>query len=399
MIKLKQLIILIGFFCYLDPPIIYSNSSMFPNNGIIKKQSWFWEKIFDQYDSNAFVIHDINYPEIIIDIIDFNKILAHQGKRIHRNSDQRKFTDKYLERYNIGIKRFKKYGLKAYKMGAIENRLYQVYKQNTTALYDLIKGKIEVRSQMGLKDEYQRAIYRASTYLPLMEKIFISHGLPVELTRIPFVESMFNYKAKSKVGASGIWQFMPKTAKKYLKLNYLIDERNSPLKATVAAARMLRENYKRLGNWPLAITAYNYGANGLRRAVLKVKSNNLNEIIKKYNYRRFGFASQNFYSEFVAVNKVFKNRYLSKIGKEKSFKFIKVRLPKKASIHEISKRTKISLNIFKEYNYCLKPSVFKISKKRILPKNYSLFIPQRFMTKNASAYFNKGGNIVKKWSM
>ena len=83
-----------------------------------------------------------------------------------------------------------------------------------------------------------------------MEQIFEDHNIPKNLTRIAFVESMFNEKAISKVGASGVWQFMPSTAKDFIIVDKYIDERNSPIKATEAAAKLLKANFKLLGSWP-----------------------------------------------------------------------------------------------------------------------------------------------------
>src|SRR5690606_22709448 len=114
-----------------------------------------------------------------------------------------------------------------------------------------------LRFQLGLKDRFLDGVKLSGEYLPFMDRIFIEHGLPFELTRLPIVESRYNAKARSKVGASGIWQFMPRTGADFMMINDAVDERNDPLRATEAAAKLLSINYKTLGNWPLAVTAYN----------------------------------------------------------------------------------------------------------------------------------------------
>lgn len=373
----------------------FHDPKLFPKGEIVKKQVWFWEKIFDRYDSQSFVIHDKKYPEIIIDVIDFNKISTPHGERIRSMTQtKKKITEKYIRRYRKGIQRFRQYGTKAAKISPIEDRLHQVYSQNPEAYKVLLKGGVHIRSQMGLKDEFERALHRASTYLPQMEKIFASYGLPIMLTRLPFVESMFNVKARSKVGASGIWQFMPKTAKRFLKLNYLFDERNSPLKATHAAARLLKTNYENLGTWPLAITAYNYGANGIRRAVRSVGSDDLNDLIRKYPKRRFGFASENFYAEFYAVSKVFEQKHQKRVKKLASMNLVQVNVPKRASIADVVKSTAISMNVLKKFNFCLKPRVFRRTSHKLIPKNYALYIPQEFMSESANRYFKTADTVT-----
>ncbi len=83
-----------------------------------------------------------------------------------------------------------------------------------------------------------------------------------------------------------------------------VDERNDPLTATAAAARLMKANFERLESWPLALTAYNHGASGLVRAIKKTGSRDLSVIIDKYESRRFGFASSNFYACFLAALEV-----------------------------------------------------------------------------------------------
>lgn len=372
----------------------YHDPKLFPRGEIVKKQVWFWEKIFDRYDSQSFVIHDTRFPEVIIDVIDFNRISTPYGDRIvNMTQTKKKITEKYIRRYRKGIARFRQYGSKAAKASPIEDRLHQVYSQNPEAYKKLLKGQVQIRSQMGLKDEFERALLRASHYLPQMEAIFKSYGLPVLLTRLPFVESMFNLKARSKVGASGIWQFMPRTAKQFMKLNYNVDERNSPLKATHAAAQLLSKNYASLGSWPLAITAYNYGASGIRRAVRSVGSKDLNELIKHYPRRRFGFASENFYAEFYAVSKVFEEKHVQRVKELQSMNLVQVNLPKRASIAEVARSSAISMKILKKFNSCLRPRVFRRVSSRVLPKNYALYIPKEFMNESASRYFKTASSL------
>src|SRR5690606_33234587 len=134
------------------------------------------------------------------------------------------------------------------------------------------------------------------------------------LSRVPLVESSFNVKARSRVGASGIWQFMRYTGRRLLRINYAVDERNDPITATHAAARFLRMNYDILKKWPLAITAYNHGAAGVRRMVERYKTDDIVELADE-RHGRFKFASANFYATFLAALEVEKNadRYFGKV--------------------------------------------------------------------------------------
>ncbi len=167
--------------------------------------------------------------------------------------------------------------------------------------YDLDEDGERIRSQRGAREQFISGLKLSGRYRAQMEKIFRGEGLPRELAYLPLVESSFNVRARSSVGAVGMWQFMPDTGKKFLRIDDTIDERRDPLASTRAAARLLKQNYQLLGNWPLAITAYNHGTEGLFRAVSSVGSDNLVEIIKRYDAPNFGFASKNFYAEFLAA--------------------------------------------------------------------------------------------------
>src|SRR4029078_12446805 len=122
--------------------------------------------------------------------------------------------------------------------------------------------------------------------------IFRQEGLPIELTRLPFVESSFNLRARSKVGATGLWQFMRSTARLYMRMDASADERNDPLRATRAAAKKLRDNFEMLQSWPLPITAYNRGPSGVKRLTEKLGTTDIVDIID-VRKGHFGFASAN----------------------------------------------------------------------------------------------------------
>ena len=126
-------------------------------------------------------------------------------------------------------------------------------------------------------------------------------GLPRELAALPHVESSFNTYAYSKVGAAGMWQFMRGTGRRFLRIDAAVDERLDPYRATEAAASFLEQNYIVLGSWPLALTAYNHGPGGMKRAQEQLGTSDIVTIVRKYNSRSFGFASRNFYVAFLAA--------------------------------------------------------------------------------------------------
>jgi len=272
----------------------------FPSSPIIEQRAQFWEKIFTRYPSHQIVIHDKADLSVILGVIQ----LRSHGYGDMNSPGANRFVQNTMRRYSETLRGFAERGPAYRYEHALAATIWNACSKNPKARARLLKGQLDIRGQGGLSDTFKQAYQTSQLYLPRMERIFRDHGLPPELTRMVFVESMFNIQARSKVGASGLWQLMPNTARAYLRVNRRVDERNSPLKATEAAARILRGNYAELGNWPLAITAYNHGLGGMKRAVTQTGSTKLSDIIQGYRSPSFGFASSNFYAEFLAALRV-----------------------------------------------------------------------------------------------
>lgn len=110
-------------------------------------------------------------------------------------------------------------------------------------------------------------------YMPVFEEALEAYQLPLELKYLPIIESALNPKAVSRVGAAGLWQFMPATGKQYgLELNSLVDERRDPVKSSYAAARYLKALYKIFGDWNLVIAAYNCGPENINKAIRRARA-------------------------------------------------------------------------------------------------------------------------------
>ena len=137
-----------------------------------------------------------------------------------------------------------------------------VYNQPVRAHIDRYATKLrhQVSYMLGMMEYYE----------PLIEQALDVHGVPNELKYLPVVESALNPVAVSRVGATGLWQFMYSTGKVYgLKQNSLVDDRRDPVKATWAAAKYLRHLYDRFGDWSLAIAAYNCGSGNVNKAIYR----------------------------------------------------------------------------------------------------------------------------------
>ena len=109
---------------------------------------------------------------------------------------------------------------------------------------------------------------KAEYYFPIFENILAKHDLPYELCYMPVIESALNPQARSHMGATGLWQFMPATGKKYgLEINSLVDERMDPIRSTEAACLFLKNLYGIFQDWNLVIAAYNCGPGNVNKAI------------------------------------------------------------------------------------------------------------------------------------
>ncbi|MBN1115321.1 MAG: lytic transglycosylase domain-containing protein [Oligoflexia bacterium] len=268
----------------------------------------FWIDVYAKYDTGEFIIHD-SENHIIYEIVDVSDI---QDMPVFTDAIKDEITDSRLIRVQ---KKYRDALLVIHrKKGDVEDM--DPFYRNLAAKFSGIDGRNvflnaarpgRIRAQRGQYSSFKQAMHYSRRYIPSMEEVFVKYGLPPELTRIPFVESYFNPRALSYRNASGIWQFMRNTGMEYLKIKPGYDERNDPVISTYAAAKMLKKSYKILQEWPLAVTGYNHGPFGMRRAVRTVGSRDLVTIIKKYRGSNFGFASKNFYAEFLAALHVEKN--------------------------------------------------------------------------------------------
>lgn len=182
--------------------------------------------------------------------------------------------------------------------------LVQVYKE----MEDILNSEDldNLRAQSGISNKFTLGLIRSHKYLPYIKKVFKEEGIPEDIIFLPHVESSFNPKAGSRVGAKGLWQIMPGTARMYGTRNAY--KLYNPEYATRLAAKILKDNYSILGSWDLAINAYNSGIGNLKRAVEFTSSKDICTILRDYRQGSFKFASRNYLGQFYAVLDIIKER-------------------------------------------------------------------------------------------
>ncbi|MDL2285286.1 LysM peptidoglycan-binding domain-containing protein [Desulfovibrio sp. OttesenSCG-928-F07] len=160
---------------------------------------------------------------------------------------------------------------------------------------------------------FERYVERSENYLPYVRQVFLEKGIPEEVAFLAIVESGFNANAVSRAGATGMWQFMRFTGKRYgLEQNAWIDERRDPYKATVAAADYLNRLYEMFGDWHLAIASYNAGEGKISRALASSGAGDFFELCRLNNTipqrkTRLKLETQQYVPRLLAVTKIMRN--------------------------------------------------------------------------------------------
>lgn len=310
----------------------------------------FWKKIYTVHNSHEWVIHD-------------SMNLKHVYRVVSENPDQaKKEVIRTLKAIFEKNKNRKSVDVDA--LSEAEHILYDALESNEDPRSYLFAAEASrVRAQQGLKDQLDKAVQVSRQYLPRMEEMFIEEGVPKEITRLPFIESCFVNEACSITGATGIWQFMPRTAMKTLRVDAAIDERYDPLKATRAAAIFLKDNYKILKNWNLAVMAYHHGAGLVSKAMKRLKTTDAFKIIRYFKDPQFKFASRNYLFEWLAMVEVDSDQPYSKLPT-----YITVSFPKKRIMSEVLKEFQLKEGDIKLLNPHFRAAIW--SGKTPIPAHY-----------------------------
>ena len=331
----------------------------------------FWIHVFARLEGGSGILHDDEYLGIIYQTLyDLPRDKKRRRSLIRRKRDYYKGI---LERLARGKRR---------GLTRDERRVLAMFEGRQTAAA-FRKAVEQVRFQGGIREAFRAGLVRSGAYLPIIEPIFERAGLPKELTLLPHVESSFRNDARSRSGAAGIWQFMPSTGRRFLRVNSRVDERHDVRLATIAATKLLRENYNLLGTWPLAITAYNHGAWGMKKAVAKTGTKDIGKIVRRYRGRAFGFASRNFYAEFLAAVHVAKNyeRYYGSIRfAEPSIKPVRpqhYRVQRGDSLRRIAKRFNTTVSALAALNNLERLHLIQVGQILRLPVKHDRYRVRR----------------------
>ena len=334
----------------------------------------FWVRIYTQVTTRGGLVHDDRHLAVVYEQLDFPERSS--------NAERLRLVDRARERH-AGALRSLAVRLRALPDGTVldpgslppeELSVLEAWPDGTGAA-TLENAAEHIRFQLGQRDRFLEGYVRAGAFESHLREVMERLGLPGELAALPHVESSFNARAYSKVGAAGIWQFMPGTGRRWLRIDDAVDERRDPYKSTVAAARFLQQNRRVLDNWPLALTAYNHGAGGLRRATRELGTSDISTLVKTYQGPAFGFASRNFFVSFMAALEVDRNAawYFGEVQRDRPDDSRVVVLPEYVPAAALARVFGVDKARLRELNLPLLAPVWE--GQRYVPQGYALRVP------------------------
>lgn len=268
-------------------------AGIFPKPIDLEPQVAFWRNVYAVWSRSEAAVHDNRYM-VVYEIVQLPGEIEESYTPMQKMLLQERL-DEWRDRLR-GLEYKLTFGL---PLNGAERQLADRIARHAD-LRTAIRGASErVRYQRGLRERFLRGLQISVRYDRLFRDIFRRYGLPEELAFLPHVESSFQENARSSAGAVGIWQFTPAAAKTFIGDDSLA-ARLDPVASAHGAARYLRHAYDQLGSWPLAITSYNHGIGGMKRAKDRY-GHDFMQIIKNYDHPQFGFASRNYYAEFLAA--------------------------------------------------------------------------------------------------
>ena len=340
-----------------------TTSSAIPEPAALEPDIRFWMRVYSEISTNAGFIHDQRNLAIVYETLHFDPALPPRARELQVTAAR--------ERYQAILRRL---GAGAAPQDSEEQRVQQLWAGADPAR--LRQAAEDLRFQLGQSDRFRAGLQRAGIWEGHIAQTLAAQGLPPEIAALPHVESSFQPAAMSKAGAAGLWQFIRSTGRRYLRIDSAVDERLDPYRSTEAAAQLLEYNYRLLGSWPLAITAYNHGAEGMRRARDQIGSDDIVRIVREYQSPTFGFASRNYYCSFLAALRLDREpeKYFGPVTPDPvaTSHELQVTVPVRAD--SLAAVLQLDRDTLRTLNPALRNAVWNL--QRLIPRGYHLRLPE-----------------------
>jgi membrane-bound lytic murein transglycosylase D len=326
----------------------------------------FWTRVYTEVDTSSGFLHDPVNLDVVYETLRFTPSPS--------SRERRRATARAIERYSAILKKLASDDRSA--LSTEEARVLALWPAGTSHS-ELRAAADRIRFQLGQADRFKAGLERSGRWKTYIEEVFVEKGVPRELANLPHVESSFDPTAYSKVGAAGLWQFTRSTGLRYMQIDHIVDERRDPFLSTHAAAQLLSDNYSVIQSWPLAITAYNHGLAGMRRATEQQKTTDIGVIVRNYKSRIFGFASRNFYAAFLAAVDVDTNyeRYFGPLDVDAPEDLAVIVTPDYVDASTIAKALNVPAGELARLNPALMETVWAGDK--LVPRGFELRVPAR----------------------
>lgn len=270
----------------------------FPAPSELQPQIAFWRNVYSKWGRDRVALHDDRYLDLVYGVLTLPGEIGES-----QTPEQKDFVKGHQENLR-GILRELEFKVAANApLTPAEQKLATHIRASSGGSGAIVGASERLRTQRGMRERFKRGLEISGRYDAVFRGVFREAGLPEDLAYLPHVESSFQNHAASSAGAVGMWQFMPATARHFGMLNAAVDERRDPVASAQGAARYLDSAHDRLGNWPLALTSYNHGVGGMQNAQAEF-GNDFVAIVRNYSGKGFGFASRNFYAEFLAAREI-----------------------------------------------------------------------------------------------
>ena len=355
---------LLGLIGLLGAVACFANPDSMPRPAALEPDVEFWIRVYTQVDTNSGFLHDQYNLAVVYETLHFAADSSQSARE--REVDARR------EAVAAALRRIAAAGDNP--LSPEDQRIKDLWGAAGTPSR-LREAVDDVRFQLGQADRFRAGLIRSGAWETHIAETLANRGLPAELAVLPHVESSFNPSAYSKVGAAGMWQFMRSTGRRYMRIDSSVDDRLDPFRSTEAAAQLLAYNYRVLGTWPLALTAWNHGTAGMLRAKEQLGTDDIVTILRRYNSRTFGFASRNFYVSFLAALDIDHNpdKYFGDVQRQSEAKFQVVPVPGYVSMTTLERVLNVKPDTLRALNPALLRPVWDGQLR--VPRDYHLRLP------------------------